>query len=181
MLIFTLIISIFIIVNLLLISKQLKIGFYLKNAFLKENTRKQFVNGDRVKNIILYNHLQQEISLESLLDRLTILLVVDTGCDVCDLDLKEFASESLQYGYEYNFVPIIFNPNTLDDKLDFGRNHFKEILFANDDFIKDFKISLFPTFLIIDTDSRFISYVNFAREFKYIIDPKLTSNNQPIY
>lgn len=153
------------------ILREVKFGEKLQEVFLRIAKDSILHNGDFVSSFNLKNKNNAEVNLDELTDKSLILLVIDTGCDVCDQDLAEFAKESLIYGEFYNFVPVISKSPSTSNKMDVKQHLFKEILFTDSDFLKNYKISRYPTFMLINSDHRFISYVNFARELKAFFDP----------
>ncbi|WHX24558.1 hypothetical protein QNH47_10135 [Virgibacillus halodenitrificans] len=69
--------------------------------------------------------------MDDLLDRNIALLVIDTGCDVCDTDLIEFAEESLTYGHAYSFIPVISSRDSSPNTINIGEHNFRKILNIN--------------------------------------------------
>ncbi|MEK4243996.1 redoxin domain-containing protein [Psychrobacillus sp. FSL K6-2684] len=152
------------------ILKEVKFGEDLQAMFLKIANDSILHNGDVVSNFNLSNIDNTKVTLDDLTDKPLILLVIDTGCDVCDQDLSEFAEESLIYGEFYNFVPVVSKSPSSNKKIEIKNHFFKEILFTNSDFLKNYKISMYPTFILINSEHRFISYVKYARELKKYFD-----------
>lgn len=157
----------------LLILKEVKFGEKLQEVFLKIAKDSILHNGDVVSSFNLKNKDNTVVKLDELTDKSLILLVIDRGCDVCDEDLAEFAKESLIYGEFYNFVLVVSKSSNTNNKVDIKEHLFKEILFTDSDFLKNYKISMYPTFMLINSEHRFISYVNYARELNAFFDPNL--------
>jgi peroxiredoxin len=167
-------VAIFILIVLARFYRVLIEGNNIKKFFLDRIKDSQLNNGDYVYNFKLRNIKNEFVSLESFLDKNVVLLVVDTGCDVCNLDIKEFAEESCIYGDTFHFIPVIYSSSGFNkDKLQINEHKFKDILFADHTFLKKYKITLFPTFILINTEQRFVSYVRFANELKNFFNPFL--------
>ncbi|MBO1628371.1 peroxiredoxin family protein [Bacillus arachidis] len=91
------------------------------------------------------------VKLEDLCDKPVILLISADGCEACSLDVIEFTEEARRYEDKYNFVLIIATPDpTTLNTTTFEEQENLKVLLATMDFIKEYNITLFPTFLFLD-------------------------------
>ncbi|MED1270908.1 TlpA disulfide reductase family protein [Bacillus mycoides] len=91
------------------------------------------------------------VTLEELRDKPVILLIAADTCDACSLDIIEFREEARKYGDNYNFVLIVATSDpTMLNNMDFVEETKLQVLLATMNFMKDYKISMIPTFLFLD-------------------------------
>lgn len=122
---------------------------------LPEREQESQINGPGLVGEIAPNFSLQSISgkiftLGDLLNKPLILLVVDVHCQFCSLDIKEFHEEASLYKDKFNFVLIVNNPINQNSKI----GHLEEssflTLLGSPEFIKEYNIQLFPTFILIN-------------------------------
>ncbi|WP_370296302.1 hypothetical protein [Rossellomorea marisflavi] len=151
--------------------KQVKLGENLIKTQI-EQIRKSILNpGDHLLEFTLMNIAKKKVESKTLKDKSMIFLIVGAGCSACDIDVIEFAEESLKYSEYYNYILVIYSqePHLLSNSL--PKNNFKEILIADDNLLQSYKISRFPTFLLINKDFRFISYAKYVSDLRGFYDP----------
>lgn len=106
---------------------------------------------------------------ELISDRPLILLIVNTGCGVCSTDVEDFAKESIYYSQYYNFVLIT---NEISSQYDLNLEHkFNEILIVDEQFLSDYQIQRYPTFILINTFGQIVATPAFTHQFKNYYDP----------
>ena len=96
-------------------------------------------------------------------DKPLCLLVVNTQCSACSLDIQDFAAESLAVGDYYNFI-LIVDPNSNNKSIPINHN-FSNILYSNENFIKEFRISLFPSFFLINKELMLVATPPMTNKF----------------
>ncbi|WP_242143065.1 MULTISPECIES: peroxiredoxin [unclassified Bacillus cereus group] len=133
----------------------------LKNLHSKLHTIQSAKQNNMTSNSLPINSIAPSFSLETvtgnivtleeLQDKPVILLIAADTCDACSLDIIEFREEVRKYGDNYNFVLIVAtsDPTTLNN-MKYVEETNLQVLLATMNFMKDYKISMIPTFLFLD-------------------------------
>ncbi|MED2039882.1 redoxin domain-containing protein [Bacillus wiedmannii] len=162
----------------------------LKNLHSKLHTIKSAKQNTMASNSLPINSIAPKFSLETLKgnivtleelrDKPVILLIAADTCDACTLDIIEFREEVRKYGDNYNFVLIVAtsDPTTLND-MQYVEETNLQVLLATMNFMKDYKISMIPTFLFLDERGTVLGspYIvnQFDRYYKLLGKPTITT------
>lgn len=131
----------------------------------------QIKNGPGLVGEVAPNFSLQSISgkiftLKDLLKKPLILLIVDVHCQYCSLDIKEFSEEASLYKDEFNYVLIVNNPINQNLNIE----HFEEspflTLLGSPEFMKDYNIQLFPTFLLVNMQQQIAGLPRFTTDLR---------------
>lgn len=124
----------------------------------------------KVPDLTLTTLTNQDLSLAELAsEKPLFLLIANTQCGVCSLDIQDFAAESLAVGQFYNFV-LVIDPESTDDMIPKHHN-FGEILYSTEQFLKDFRVKLFPSFYLINMDLTLVATPPMTNKFnQYYIE-----------
>ena len=114
--------------------------------------------GDIAPNFTLKNFNNDTYSLDFFLEKPVIMLIIATGCDSCSLDKIEFLNAAKKYT-ELNFILIVNNHKPGDKELfkEEGLTNFF-VLKGENDFLSNYKIRLYPTFIVINRNKHIIGY-----------------------
>jgi len=185
-------VNIFILIIAVLLPLQILVFYFSHKQFsllnlslkLLEKTKYQ---EDQLETLILTEvvpdfNLQsirnETISLDSLIiDKPLILLIADSKCSACSFDLIEFSEESNLFGEFYNFVLIVNNDYPIDEfsALTNGskaKQRFNNILYYDETFIKNYKISMLPTFMMINSKKQLVSLPAMTSHFRSYYRPE---------
>jgi len=117
-----------------------------------------------VPNLTLKTIHNKTVSLAELAsEKPLFLLIANTQCGVCSLDIQDFATESLAVGHFYNFV-LVIDPNSTNDMIPENHN-FGEILYSNEQFLKDLRVKLFPSFYLLNMDLSLVATPPMTNKF----------------
>ncbi|MGE1164486.1 TlpA family protein disulfide reductase [Peribacillus simplex] len=161
-----------------LIAKDVKsFNIIVFNLVKKENTD-TFESGPPLgaiaPNFNLTSSTNNKVTLEDLLIKPTALLIVNTKCDICSRDVKEFQEASTRY-QAINFIIIVSGPR---DLLAYEQNNTEpKILFADEQFIENYSIKGFPTFLFITKNKKIVAQPIFVKDFFPIFNHYRLSEN----
>lgn len=115
---------------------------------------------------------QNTVSLDTIVNtKPGIFLIANSGCDACSLDLVEFAEESLILGSHYNFV-LLLNSEISKEEINLSAHKFHDVLLYDRQFLETYKISYFPTFMMINSKKQLVSLPVMTSQFKMYYRPE---------
>jgi hypothetical protein len=97
-----------------------------------------------------------------------VILIINTNCSACSLDKVEFEEISQELTY-WDFLLVITSPQ---EKLVFSENDKKTppnllILKGNKEFLTNYKIREYPTFIILDENGKISGYPAISENIRY--------------
>lgn len=100
----------------------------------------------------------------SLNNSITILIFSDTTCPYCSVALEEFIQKiHIPFGIPFKVVLQAANENERIDYVNLYGDYF-EVIEHSDKFIKIFKLTQFPTFVVLDQQGTVVQVVGSTNE-----------------
>lgn len=93
--------------------------------------------------------------------------MVNTKCDICSTDVKEFYEAAAKYKF-INFILIVSGPKELLESTQSANGI--SVLCANEKFLIDYSITGFPTFIVISKSREIFAKPPFVKDFQHIFN-----------